>query len=421
MEPESTRGSIFSQKLDRAALTAYFLGAVVPLVALGFVTERFVFPVLEDTSDANGLTALVASIAVLSFGSFMILRRTTRNALFSMDRNNARLSAMLEIAEVLTNAQDSQDAVTTATRSARSLTGSSAAFTVVRKEEGDLSLAASAGDDPMALFSAQESELMDLAEAATRTRKPASRPRGDGVCAAVAVPIAGENAPVGAMLAVQSDPDERLDSEQVGALATLAGLASVSMHNAELRDTQRNFYIHVTDILVSALDSHLGYQTGHGSRVAQLANQLGRALELDDERMQRLHFGSLLHDIGMLKFDRRLQMNPRVCEKHTVLGFRMLHRIRIWQDIAPIVQHHHEWFDGSGYPDGIAGEEIPLEARVIALCDAYDAMTSDSSYKVSVPLAEAVAELRRGAGTQFDPELVETFVALVSESSDDAA
>jgi len=99
----------------------------------------------------------------------------------------------------------------------------------------------------------------------------------------------------------------------------------------------------------------------------------------------------------------------------------MLHRIRIWQDIAPIVQHHHEWFDGSGYPDGIAGEEIPLEARVIALCDAYDAMTSDSSYKVSVPLAEAVAELRRGAGTQFDPELVETFVALVSESSDDAA
>jgi putative nucleotidyltransferase with HDIG domain len=419
MESDSSSGSIFSQKLDRAALTSYFLGAVVPLVALGFVSERYVFPDLSDSNAATGLIVLVASSAVLSFASFMILRRSTRNAIARLDRNNARLFSMLETSEVLTSAQDAQDAVATATRCAQSLTGASAAFTVTRKTGGELNLAASAGDDPVALWSSEESELMELAEMATSSGRPALRAGGSGVGAVAAVPIAGEYAPVGAMLAVQANPSNALDSEHVDALSTLAGLASVSMHNAELRDTQRNFYIHVTDILVSALDSHLGYQTGHGSRVAQLANKLGRALGFDDQRMQRLHFGALLHDIGMLKFDRKLQMNPNVCQKHTVFGFRMLQRILLWQDIAPIVQHHHEWFDGSGYPDGIAGEAIPLEARVIALCDAYDAMTSDSSYKMSISIEEALSELQQGAGTQFDPVLVEKFIPLMSPSSDD--
>ena len=133
MQSDSSRGSIFSQNLDRAALTSYFLGAVVPLVALGFVSERYVFPDLSDSNAATGLIALVASIAVLSFASFMILRRSTRNAIARLDRNNARLSSMLEASEVLTSAQDSQDAVATATRCAHSLTGASASFTVTKR------------------------------------------------------------------------------------------------------------------------------------------------------------------------------------------------------------------------------------------------------------------------------------------------
>jgi putative nucleotidyltransferase with HDIG domain len=419
MEPNRSRASIFSQKLDRVALTSYFLGAVVPLVALGFITEDYVFPTLADPLDAAGLIALVASIAVLSFASFMILRRTTRNALFHMDRNNARLSSMLQTSGALAAAQDIQDAVTTATRCAQSLTGATAAYTLVRKEGGELDLAASAGDGPIPLWQAREADLVALAELAIEGNRPALREADEGAPAAAAVVIPGDRAALGAMLAVQVHPGERLDSEHVDALTTLAGLASVSMRNAELRDTQRNFYIHVTDILVSALDSHLGYQTGHGSRVAQLANRLGRAMGFDDDRLQRLHFGALLHDIGMLKFDRKLQMNRKVCEKHTVLGFRMLQRILLWQDIAPIVHHHHEWYDGSGYPEGLAGDAIPIEARVIALCDAFDAMTSESSYKMALPIEEALTELRQGARHQFDPQLVEKFVSLVESAPDD--
>jgi HD-GYP domain-containing protein (c-di-GMP phosphodiesterase class II) len=91
----------------------------------------------------------------------------------------------------------------------------------------------------------------------------------------------------------------------------------------------------------------------------------------------------------------------------------MLGRIRLWQEIAPIVHHHHEWWDGRGYPDGIQGEAIPLEARIIALCDAYDSMTSATSYKPARPLATVVRELEACAGTQFDPELVKTFIAMI--------
>jgi putative nucleotidyltransferase with HDIG domain len=292
---------------------------------------------------------------------------------------------------------------------------------LIRKQGGDLDLVASAGDTPMPLWESRDAELVELAEMATGSGRPALRENGGGVSAVSAVPIPGDREALGAMLAVQADPTERLDPEHVDALTTLAGLASVSMRNAELRDTQLNFRIHVTDILVSALDSHLSYQTGHSSRVAKLANKLGRAMGFDDEHMQRLHFGALLHDIGMLKFDRKLQMNPKVCEKHTVLGFRMLQRIRLWQELAPIVHHHHEWYDGTGYPEAIAGDAIPLEARVIAVCDSFDAMTSNSSYKMAISVEEAISELRQCAGTQFDPALVEKFVGLLESGAVETA
>jgi HD-GYP domain-containing protein (c-di-GMP phosphodiesterase class II) len=140
-------------------------------------------------------------------------------------------------------------------------------------------------------------------------------------------------------------------------------------------------------------------------------------MELDEENLHRLHFASLLHDIGMLKLDRGGQMNPRTCEKHSGLGFRMLHRVRVWRDIAPAVLAHHEWWDGSGYPQGLAGESIPTEARIIALADAYDTMTSDSSYKAAISSDEAVSELERYAGRQFDPTVVEAFRKIANEGA----
>jgi len=199
------------------------------------------------------------------------------------------------------------------------------------------------------------------------------------------------------------------------ALNTLAGLTSVAMRNADLRDAQRNFFSHMTDILVSALDAHLDYHNGHGTRVAQYANRVGRALKLDDKRLQNLHFASLLHDVGMLKIDKSAQQNEKARANHAELGYRMLARIRLWEDVAPIVHSHHEWYNGAGYPEGLAGNDIALEARIISVCESFDSMTSNTSYKVAMPREAAVEEIRSCTGTQFDPLVAEAFLDLVEQ------
>ena len=117
----------------------------------------------------------------------------------------------------------------------------------------------------------------------------------------------------------------------------------------------------------------------------------------------------------MLKIEKSLHSNPKLREKHAEIGYRTLGRIRLWDGVAPIVHSHHEWYDGSGYAEGLAGDAIPLESRIIAVCDAFDSMVSTTSYQSAVSLQEAVAEIRRGAGTQFDPKVAETFTDLVEK------
>jgi putative nucleotidyltransferase with HDIG domain len=252
--------------------------------------------------------------------------------------------------------------------------------------------------------------VMDQGKPATRGPEQ-GRPWDD--TAAAVIPLAGDDMPIGALVVIRTNTDAPIDAMLMDALSTLAALASVSMRNSDLRDAQRNFFSHVTELLVNALDSHLQHQSGHGSRVAQYANRVGRELKLDEKQLQRLHFSALLHDIGMLRIDRTLLLNAAACDKHPNIGARMLERIRLWQDLAPIVLHHHEHFDGRGYPQCLAGEEIPLEARIIAVCEAFDVMVSSESYKVALEISEAVQELNDCKGSQFDPRIVETFLDLV--------
>ena len=415
------RSSLFSQKLDRSAFAAYLLGAVVPLLALAVVVQRFVLPELRDRLAILGLVGSVASIAMLSLGSFLTLRATTRRSLAEMDSHNQRLASLLKVSGSLARAEHAGMAALSASVCAIELAGAQAAWVIQHGEPGHPAhVLDSAGRDAAKLHEALRERLEELAnlvmsEGRPGVQAPALAETGDGPIrfAAAAAPLPGEAAPVGALVAVRTGAAEAFGAAELDALATLAGLTAVSLHNADLKDSQRNFFTHVTDILVHALDSHLNYHGGHAHRVAQYANRIGRELGLEEHRLQRLHFAALLHDIGMLKLDRTQQMNPRACARHPVLGFRMLDRIRVWKEIAPAVHHHHEWWDGSGYPEALSGEAIPLEARIIALADAFDSMTSVTSYKPTRTLEDATREIEAGAGTQFDPGLVSAFRRLV--------
>ncbi|HET8607643.1 MAG TPA: diguanylate cyclase [Gaiellaceae bacterium] len=180
--------------------------------------------------------------------------------------------------------------------------------------------------------------------------------------------------------------------------------------------------------LARAVDTRDAYTGSHSQRVAMLAGRIAERLGVSPEQVELARLAGSLHDLGKLAIPEEILRKPGalsdpervVLERHPQIGFRMLESLGV-DPIAQWVLHHHERWDGTGYPDRLAGEEIPIGARIIFVADAYDAMTSDRVYRRSLTREDAIAELERCAGSQFDPTIVSLFVAeLASEPVGDA-
>jgi len=174
--------------------------------------------------------------------------------------------------------------------------------------------------------------------------------------------------------------------------------------------------------VVEADDSYTGQ---HCKSVVRLALDVATELRLDSERKRHVEFGALLHDVGKIAVPKEIINKPgklderewAVVKMHTVEGQRMLERIGgFMRDVGIIVRSSHERWDGSGYPDGLRGEEIPLEARIIAICDAMNAMTTTRSYREAMPLDVAREELERCSGSQFDPRVVSALLRVLDRA-----
>ena len=171
-------------------------------------------------------------------------------------------------------------------------------------------------------------------------------------------------------------------------------------------------------MLSRAIEARDAYTRGHSARVTALALAVARRLGWSDERLESLRVGGPLHDIGKLGVSRdvlgkrgRLDAEELAqIREHPKIGARILLRAAAFREALPYVLYHHERWDGNGYPTGKAGEEIPVEARVLAIADAFDAMTSDRPYRRALTRAEALAEVERCAGTQFDPQIAHVFL-----------
>ena len=182
-------------------------------------------------------------------------------------------------------------------------------------------------------------------------------------------------------------------------------------------------------VLSRAIEARDEYTRGHSARVTAIADAIARRLGWDDERLDLLQLGGPLHDVGKLAIPDDVLRKPGRLDddelaqirEHPRLGARILLRLAAFRGALPYVLYHHERWDGTGYPTGRAGEQIPLEARVLAVADAFDAMTSDRPYRPALSLDEALAEVERCSGTQFDPEIVRIFLDLFSEAEELAA
>jgi putative nucleotidyltransferase with HDIG domain len=179
-------------------------------------------------------------------------------------------------------------------------------------------------------------------------------------------------------------------------------------------------------ILSRALEARDPYTRGHSVRVTAIAEAIARRLGWDEGQLELLKVGGPLHDVGKLGVSEEVLAKPgRLDEQelaqireHPKLGARILLRVAALRGALPYVLYHHERWDGAGYPTGRAGEQIPLEARVLAVADAFDAMTSDRPYRPALDREEALAEVARCAGTQFDPEIVRIFLELFAEPAE---
>ncbi|MBI4674993.1 MAG: GAF domain-containing protein [Chloroflexi bacterium] len=201
-------------------------------------------------------------------------------------------------------------------------------------------------------------------------------------------------------------------------LTTLAGQIAIAIENARLYEDVRDLSVAAIRSLAAAIDARDPYTRGHSNDVARLAVQLARALGWNAADLEMLEFAALLHDVGKIAVPdailRKVEpLTPdewNVIRLHPFYSAQILKPVKPLQRIIPWVYHHQEWWDGSGYPDGLKGEVIPLAARIIAVVDAFNAITTDRPYRQAKSREEARSELRRYAGTHFDPQVVELFL-----------
>jgi response regulator RpfG family c-di-GMP phosphodiesterase len=171
-------------------------------------------------------------------------------------------------------------------------------------------------------------------------------------------------------------------------------------------------------VLAGAIDAKDPYTRGHSDRVRRMSMRIGMKMGFSEERLENLVFGALLHDIGKIGIrdevlQKKGQLTPeeyQYVQQHPLIGVKIVEGVDFFKDKISMIRNHHEHFDGSGYPDGLMGETIPLEARIIAVSDAFDAMTSLRPHRKAMPVEDVILEMGKGKGKQFDPRILEIFL-----------
>ena len=239
----------------------------------------------------------------------------------------------------------------------------------------------------------------------------------------ISVPLIVKNKIIG-MLNVYSFSKSNLFREgQRKMLSVVAGRIAASIENARLYEDMRRTFRQSIQALCMALEAKHPYTRGHSQRVAIYSKLIAEAMGMSEDEVDSVYNAALLHDIGKIGIRQDELDKPgslteeeyRMFKEHVVISKKILEPLAFLKDLIPGAYYHHERMDGKGYPEGLKGDEIPLMSRIIMVTDAYDAMTSDRAYRKALKHEEAIKELKKNAGTQFDPEVVDIFVRVIEE------
>ena len=279
----------------------------------------------------------------------------------------------------------------------------------------DTSLAEGEGIAGWVLASRQPLLIEDLPAKSTAARR-------HGIRSAVSVPIGDDDGVLGVLNVGSRSFPARFTESHLSAVEMLGRQTATALRNARAVSESREIYFGTLKALALALETKDPYSCGGTERVLECAAALGDVFALTNEEREALRIAALLHDMGMasvgegiLSADRRLTtVEQALLKMHPHIAAEMLAQAPALRHVVPIVYHHHEWYNGEGYVGGLAGEQIPLGARILAVADAYVAITSDRPYRPAMPPREALKELADNAGTQFDPDVVEALRDLLN-------
>jgi HD-GYP domain-containing protein (c-di-GMP phosphodiesterase class II) len=209
-----------------------------------------------------------------------------------------------------------------------------------------------------------------------------------------------------------------LSDDEIQVIEILVGHAAVALENAQNYSKLESMYLETVRALAAAIEAKDHYTAEHGDMLANMAIAVGRRLGLSEDELRDVRYAAVLHDIGKIGIPGHILNKPdkltdeefAVMAEHTIIGERIISHIDYLAPIAGIIRSAHERWDGRGYPDKLAAVDIPTASRILLVCDAFHAMTSDRPYRKAMPEEDALEELRKHAGAQFDPEVVDAFL-----------
>ncbi|MCW2925060.1 MAG: diguanylate cyclase with sensor [Thermoleophilia bacterium] len=431
----------------------------IVLMRLGFGGEV----VVQGLRDANGLVGLVvldqptpgvdetaqALLAAVGRQASLAIERT--RMLRSIRKRSRHLACTPKLARSLTGQRDPEAVARIAARELHEGFGFGRVTIALREDvatpgSGSDALRIVASSGAVAVGGHSGSGCTDALQECCRTGRPYVSVAGDledeelrhdvpgdiapvphdrdepaGCRGRIVVPIAGRDRNVvGAIAVYEGDPD-LLGEDDLHMLETIADQLGGTIEQASLFTSLERSYFETVEALSSALEAKDAYTLDHARSITDMSADVGRRLGMREDEIRDLKLGALLHDIGKIGVPTEIlsKQGPltddefELMKEHTIIGERIIADVEFLQNVRPLVLHEHERWDGAGYPHQLKGEDIPLGARIIFVCDSWHAMTSDRPYRKALPEDVALAELRAHAGSQFDPAVVEAFCHLM--------
>lgn len=425
-------GKFRSMHLDwlRYALLAIY---IVPLLVIAVIYMQYIYPMIAASGEemmALSVSAVLTLAVVLSVFGLALISRTAKASVASLHDLNNRMDGILSATRHFEQDGYVDTLVDSVSVSAKNMLNAEASSLLLYDGEGSLRFEYVEGPAARHLkgkavkvgegitgWAAKERSAMIVNDVRKDPRfaKAFDKESGFITKSILCVPLVFSGRDLGVLEVINKSDGSGFTEHDKDVLTALAEHASAAIYKNKAFDEMKSDFVQVTDLLLMAVDDLLPQKKGHSRRVARYSVKLAKGLGLGDDEVRDIYFGALLHDVGFVGLDVVDYSDRDKLKQHAAAGGDMMKNIYQWRNVSRIIHDHHERYDGKGYPSELAGEAITLGGRVIALAEALDVMTSKHSYKLPIGFEEAAEEIRALAGYQFDPRVVDVFLATFDE------